>query len=187
MEDQEIWVIDPESSPVVVSEDGSETSVPLEVPGKDPELIQAPVQELPASNSTGETFTQQEETENVTTKQPAEPQETSEEALLESEEIPEEPVQEPSTFTVTSPVVLAAAEPGDGPTVMVDVISSILGDYQRISYTTEEYDTEGNLLSVSTEYVPGLAGLDYTWITGAVLFGLLIAGLLKLLGGLIRS
>lgn len=186
MEDHEIWIIDPESSPVVVSEDGSGTSVPLEVSGQDPALIQDPVQELPASNSTDETFTQ-EETENVTTKQPAEPQETSGEALLESEEIPEEPVQEPSTFTVTSPVVLAAAEPGDGPTVMVDVISSILGDYQRLSYTTEEYDSEGNLLSVSTEYVPGLAGLDYTWITGAVLFGLLIAGLLKLLGGLIRS
>lgn len=178
MENQEIWVIDPEASPVILS--GDEPEVSSETLAQEPDgSSNAPAEE---------TFTQQEVTENVAaTEQPAESLETSEEALLESEEVFEESVQEPSTFTVTSPVVLAAAEPGDGPTVMVDVISSILGDYQRLSYTTEEYDTEGNLLSVSTEYVPGLAGLDYTWLTGAVLFGLLIAGLLKLLGGLIRS
>ena len=56
-----------------------------------------------------------------------------------------------------------------------------------MTYTVQEVDTEGNVIATSTEYVPGLAGLDYAWITGAILFGLFITGCFKLLGGLIRS
>ena len=134
-----------------------------------------------------ETTTTEEEgvTVNVTIQQPA--PENIEEDLVEGEDISTEIIPEPSTFMLTSPVVLADPEYSDVPSVMADVVVSVLGEYQRITYTTEEYDTEGNLVSVSTEYVPGLAGLDYAWITGALLFGLLIAGGLKLLGGLIRS
>jgi hypothetical protein len=134
-----------------------------------------------------ETTTTEEDgvTVNVTIQQPA--PENIEEDLVEGEDIPTEIIPEPSTFMLTSPVVLADPEYSDVPSVMADVVVSVLGEYQRITYTTEEYDVDGNLVSVSTEYVPGLAGLDYAWITGAILFGILVAGCLKLLGGLIRS
>ena len=135
-----------------------------------------------------ETTTSQEEgvTVNVTIQQPAVPQ-SGDETLVEGEEITTEIIPEPASFMLTSPVVLADTESGDVPSVMADVVVSVLGEYQRLSYVTEEYDADGNLLSVSTQYVNGLAGLDYSWITGAILFGVLIAGCLKLLGGLIRS
>lgn len=151
------------------------------------EVVEEPAA-APAEPVEIETTTTQEEgvTVNVTIQQPA-ASASPEENLVEGEEVTTEVIPEPSTFMLTSPVVLADDESGDIPSVMADVVVSVLGEYQRITYTTEEYDTEGNLVSVSTEYVPGLAGLDYAWITGAILFGILIAGGLKLLGGLIRS
>ena len=135
---------------------------------------------------TVETISTEEEgvTVNVTIAQPAA---ASEEALVEDEAAAEEDSAGGGTYTVTSPVVLAAAQSNDNASSMVQVIESVLGEYQRITYTTEEYDADGNLVASTTEYVPGLAGLDYAWIAGAVLFGLVIAGCLKLLGGLIRS
>jgi hypothetical protein len=42
------------------------------------------------------------------------------------------------------------------------------------------------VIATSTEFVPGLAGLDYAWIAGAVLFALMLAGFLRLIGGLLR-
>ena len=163
----------------------TEEEILEETPGE--EVVEEPAA-TPAEPVEIETTTTEEEgvTVNVTIQQPAAAT-TTEEDLVEGEEITTEVIPEPSTFMLTSPVVLADAESGDVPSVMADVVVAVLGEYQRITYTTEEYDTEGNLVSVSTEYVPGLAGLDYAWITGAILFGLLIAGGLKLLGGLIRS
>lgn len=70
---------------------------------------------------------------------------------------------------------------------MAYVIRNVLGDYQRQIYTVTEYDSSGVVIGTSQQYVEGLAGLDYHWITGAILFGLMIAGCFKLLGGLIRS
>ncbi|MPN35292.1 hypothetical protein SDC9_182789 [bioreactor metagenome] len=69
---------------------------------------------------------------------------------------------------------------------MADVVTALLGEYQRQTYTVQQMDSEGNVISTSTEYVPGLAGLDYPWIAGALLFGLVLAGFLRLIGGLLR-
>ena len=163
----------------------TEEEILEETPGE--EVVEDPAA-APAEPVEIETTTTEEEgvTVNVTIQQSAASASPAED-LVEGEEVTTEVIPEPSTFMLTSPVVLADAESGDVPSVMADVVVAVLGEYQRITYTTEEYDTEGNLVSVSTEYVPGLAGLDYAWITGAILFGLLIAGGLKLLGGLIRS
>lgn len=70
--------------------------------------------------------------------------------------------------------------------VMADVIQDVLGEYQRQTYTVVEVDSDGNVIGTSTEYVPGLAGLDYHWLAGALFFALFITGLFKLLGGLFR-
>ena len=95
-----------------------------------------------------ETTTSQEEgvTVNVTIQQPSAPQ-SGDETLVEGEEITAEIIPEPASFMLTSPVVLADPESGDVPSVMADVVVSVLGEYQRLSYVTEEYDADGNLLS----------------------------------------
>lgn len=70
---------------------------------------------------------------------------------------------------------------------MADVVVQVLGEYQPKMQTVQELDSAGNVIATSTEYVPGLAGLDYHWITGAVLFIVFLLGIFKLLGGLMRS
>ena len=70
---------------------------------------------------------------------------------------------------------------------MADVVKGVLGEYQRRTYTVQELDSSGAVVSTSTQFVPGLAGLDYEWITGAVCFVVFLVGIFKLLGGLIRG
>ena len=117
-------------------------------------------------------------TVNVTIQQP----ETSE------EETPAEVEEEPTPFRTFSVVSIDLPEHLEtAAATMADAAESVLGEYQRRTYTVQEMDMDGNVLAVSTEYVPGLAGLDYAWIAGAVLFGLFWTGFFKLLGGLLRS
>lgn len=69
---------------------------------------------------------------------------------------------------------------------MDQVVVKVLGEYQRRTMTVQEMDTEGNVLATSTQYVPGLAGLDWEWITGAMLFGLMILCVMRTIGGLLK-
>lgn len=166
------------------------------------ELLQEemPVEDLPVEETPTETpaenipvevesTTTEEEgvTVNVTIQQPEAAPEDPEEALVEDDPVIETLPEVSTSFTVTSPSVLAIDESGESDPVMVEVITNILGEYQRQTYTVEQYDSSGDLIAVSTEYVPGLAGLDYAWIAGAVFFGIVLGACFKLLGGLIRS
>lgn len=69
---------------------------------------------------------------------------------------------------------------------MDKVVVKILGEYQRKTMTVQELDTDGNVLATSTQYVPGLAGLDWEWIAGAALFALFLLCLMRLIGGLLK-
>lgn len=90
------------------------------------------------------------------------------------------------TFSLTEPDLLASTLSGDDASVMADVIRNVLGDYQRMTYTVTVVDSDGTVVGTSTEYVPGLAGLDYCWLAGAAIFLVFFTGCFKLLGGLIR-
>jgi hypothetical protein len=107
--------------------------------------------------------------------------------LVEGEASSLEDGQSYRTYSVTSPDVLETVQSGDGSSVMADVVVQVLGEYQPKTQTVQELDSAGNVIATSTEYVPGLAGLDYHWITGAVLFTVFLLGIFKLLGGLMRS
>ena len=126
-------------------------------------------------------------TVNVTIQQPEAAAASVEEDPVDGEEMAAEVLAVDAAYTVTSPTVLEDTQSDTADPVMVDVITSVLGEYRRQTYTVEQYDSSGELIATSTEYVPGLAGLDYAWITGAILFGLVLAAGFKLLGGLIRS
>jgi hypothetical protein len=108
---------------------------------------------------------------------------SSEEAAASSEE--DLPVVQ--SFSTLSPDLLAADASGDGSAAMADVVTAVFGEYLHRTYTVTQYDSTGNVIATSTEYVPGLAGLDYAWIAGVSLFGLVLAGLLRMIGGLLRK
>lgn len=91
------------------------------------------------------------------------------------------------SFSTSSPDLLAADATVGGTSAMADVVTAVFGEYQRQTYTVSHYDSSGNVIATSTEFVPGLAGLDYAWIAGVSLFALVLAGLLRLIGGLLRQ
>ena len=162
-------------------------------PAEEPAITEEPAAEEPAAEEpvTVDTITTEEEgvTVNVTIQQPetAASEETAPEDLVEDEAVTLEDGQSYRTFSITSPDVLETAQSGDGTSVMADVVVQVLGEYQRKTQTVQELDSSGNVIATSTEYVPGLAGLDYHWIAGAILFTVFLSGIFKLLGGLMRS
>ena len=173
-------------------------SIPaLAVEETEPDMPEAPVDipmEEPSDPVTVETIKKEEEgvTVNVTIQQPetapveelpAELVEDAPQDVLEDEE--SLPVVR--TFSVSSLDDLAPLSLGDAPQVMADAVIQVLGEYHQKTYTVQEVDSSGNVVATSMEYVPGLAGLDYPWIAGAVFFGLFLVGIFKLLGGLMRS
>ena len=90
------------------------------------------------------------------------------------------------TFSVSSLDDVASAPPDGAADTMDQVVVKVLGEYQRRTMTVQEMDTEGNVLATSTQYVPGLAGLDWEWIAGAALFGLMILCVMRTIGGLLK-
>lgn len=126
-------------------------------------------------------------TVNVTITQPETAAASVEEDPADVEEITAEVIPAAAAYTVISPDVLADTQSDTDDPVMVDVITSVLGEYRRQTYTVEQYDSNGDLIATSTEYVPGLAGLDWAWITGAIFFAIVLSAGFKLLGGFIRS
>lgn len=65
---------------------------------------------------------------------------------------------------------------------IVAVLTSVLGEYSPATYQTVTY--MDGVTVVTTEVVPGLAGLDWPWIAAAGIFALMLFCLFKLLGGL---
>lgn len=69
---------------------------------------------------------------------------------------------------------------------MKDVVALVLGDYTPRTQTVTQYLSDGSIES-HTEIVPGVAGLDWEWISGAGLFGLVLYSFLKLVGVLLKN
>lgn len=90
------------------------------------------------------------------------------------------------TFSVSSVDDVASAAPDGAADTMDKVVVKILGEHQPKTMTVQELDTDGNVLATSTQYVPGLAGLDWEWIAGAALFALFLLCLMRLIGGLLK-
>ena len=86
-----------------------------------------------------------------------------------------------STVYVPSPVssLDPETEEREG---LAGVVSSIFGVYTPRTYTTTTY-IDGQAVT-ATEIVPGVAGLDWPWLCGATLFGIMLFCLFKLLGGI---
>lgn len=66
------------------------------------------------------------------------------------------------------------------------VVKSVFGEYHPRTQTITETLVDGTVLT-STECVPGLAGLDWYWISGVFMFGLILWSFFRFLGGVLKS
>ena len=112
------------------------------------------------------------------------------------EEPAEDPASDPesveapavaSTYSVTAldEIGSDAAEDPEQQT-MKDVVVMVLGDYSPRTQTVTQYLSDGTA-ETYTEIVPGVAGMDWEWISGAGLFGLVLFSFLKLVGVLLKN
>ena len=81
--------------------------------------------------------------------------------------------------------------PSEAPVDVLDglkaLVTSVFGEYTPITTTsviTETVGSETHQYLVET-VAPGAAGVDYEWLAGVFLFGILLFCLMKLLGGVI--
>lgn len=89
------------------------------------------------------------------------------------------------TVTSVSPYALASDTLDDTPQSLSAVVRSLFGSYTpRTQLVTTYYD--GQAISVEEQIVPGISGLDWEWITGVVLFVLMLYCLFRLLGGVMK-
>lgn len=68
---------------------------------------------------------------------------------------------------------------------LLDSVSALLGEYQPRTVTVSTYLTDGSVV-LSEEPVLGLAGLDWDWLAGVVLFALALYCIFRMIGGLLR-
>lgn len=76
---------------------------------------------------------------------------------------------------------MASADSGTLP----GFLRSMFGEYTPKTQTVTTY-YDGELLDVSTAYVPGIAGMDVEWIASVILFGVVVYCLFRMLGGMVR-
>lgn len=74
---------------------------------------------------------------------------------------------------------------GDSPDrtsgTLADITARLFGEYQPRTQTVTDYLSDGTSVTYD-QYVPGVAGMDWNWIAGAVLFTIVLWSLFKLLG-----
>lgn len=159
---EEVWILDPEEPPVVISEDGSQTQLSSEAPAD----LQSPTLADPSADTT------------VSELSPDDPDTGDDEETAAI------------TFSVLSIADLDEAETGVSGSgeeaSMRDVIVQVFGEYSPRTQTVTQYLSDGSLLGTTTEIVPGVAGMDWSWISGVLLFALVLASFLKLVGVLLK-
>ena len=67
----------------------------------------------------------------------------------------------------------------------LEALEGIFGEYQPKTYSVTTYLPDGTSVT-STEIVPGVAGMDWVWISAVALFALFFFCLMKLLGGAVK-
>lgn len=68
------------------------------------------------------------------------------------------------------------------------LVTSIFGEYTPVTTTSVVSQTVGNDTQqyLVETVAPGAAGVDYEWLAGVFLFGILLFCLMKLLGGVLK-
>jgi len=88
-------------------------------------------------------------------------------------------VQPYSTITLDE---TASTAPSDS---IPGVLTALFGEYTPRTQTVTQYLSDGTEVS-STQIVPGLAGLDWLWLSSVVLFGMGLYCVFRAIGGCLR-
>lgn len=89
-------------------------------------------------------------------------------------------------FTITTiPEFALAALESDAGNTMAQVVRGLFGTYTPRIQTVTTY-MDGEPIAVEEQYVPGVAGMDWEWIGGFVVFLLMLYCLFRLLGGSVK-
>ena len=86
------------------------------------------------------------------------------------------------------PHLRPASPPVEVLTGLKSLVTSIFGEYTPVTTTSIVSQTVGNdthQYLVET-VAPGAAGVDYEWLSGVFLFGILLFCFMKLLGGVLK-
>ena len=102
-------------------------------------------------------------------------------------------IEEHDTLSVASMAPYASDDLGpsvysdstSGSLTLAETIRSLFGPYTPRTQTVTTY-YDGQPISTAEQVIPGLAGLDYEWLAGVVLFALIVYCLFRILGGILR-
>lgn len=188
----EIWVLDPDEGAVVVNDDGTmepwdhgftllstedpDAVEPEEEPAADP-VPEAPEAEDPVIADSPVEDPAEDPDEN-----PVEDPDEEQEVIYLDDFAEEYPSYAVMSLNEEDPVVVSDSEERS----MKDVVVMVLGEYSPRTQTVTQYLSDGSSDSY-TEIVPGVAGMDWEWISGAVMFGIVLFSFFKFVGVLLRN
>lgn len=117
----------------------------------------------------------------------APPESSVEDALADSDPESESDTALEGSVAESSPVVmgystyeLSETEERTDSTVS-EVVVSVFGEYQPVTHTVTDHLSDGSSVTYE-QVVPGLAGVDWVWLSGVALFALMLYSLFRLLG-----
>lgn len=65
---------------------------------------------------------------------------------------------------------------------MKNLIIELFGEYTPVSYMENVYDAAGEIVNTQEVVASGVAGVDWPWLVGVLLFALVLYSLFRLLG-----
>lgn len=66
--------------------------------------------------------------------------------------------------------------------MMKNLIIELFGEYTPVSYMENIYDAAGEVVNMQEVVASGVAGVDWPWLVGVLLFALVLYSLFRLLG-----
>ena len=97
-------------------------------------------------------------------------------------------VNTPVSVTVedNSPVIVTGTDAGNAVrSAFMSALVAIFGEYTPLTQSVTTYFADGSVVE-SVEYVSGVAGLDWMWIAGVVLFCIVIYCIFRMIGGVLK-
>lgn len=91
----------------------------------------------------------------------------------------------PSSEVVSRTVEIDPYVEGEGG-ALVSVVNTVFGDYQPRTQTVTEVLSDGSTVTY-TETIEGLAGLDWYWLGGVLIFCIVLLSFFKLLGSVFKG
>lgn len=91
----------------------------------------------------------------------------------------------PSSEVVSRTVEINPYVEGEGG-ALVSVVNTVFGDYQPRTQTVTEVLSDGSTVTY-TETIEGLAGLDWYWLGGVLIFCIVLLSFFKLLGSVFKG